>query len=125
MTWDPGSVQCNGAQSTSWPSRIKACESGFEGPLREGFFNGTTKRIIKELVIDIPASEYVRKELELPQLTRSSLHTKSRNAAPASFSLSKPNQEASCQQRKAYCVVTALTMLIGHENLCVSPIRLP
>ena len=126
MMWDPGPAQCNEAlqdKSASWPLEIKACGTGFENPLCEGFFDGTTKSIIEELANDIPALEYVRNDAEAAPADSQWACIRSRAMLHRLLSLRKPNQQGSLQERKAHCVITALIMLMGYENLCVSPLR--
>jgi hypothetical protein len=126
LTWDPGPVECNGAlqvKSACWPPEIKTCGSGFEIPLREGFFDGPARTIIAELVIDIPALEYVRNDAEAPPADSQWACIRSRAMLHRLLSLEKYSGQASFQERKVQCVITALAMLMGYENLCVSPIR--
>jgi hypothetical protein len=126
MTWDPGPARCNqalGIGSASWTSDIKAFGSGFENPLQEGFFDGASRKIIQELVIDIPALEYIRNDAGGPPADSQWACIRSRALLHRLLSLQVISRQPSFQEWKVNCVITALVMLMGYENLCVSPIR--
>ena len=128
LTWDPGSARCNRElqdKSASWPAETKASGSGFQSPLREGFFDGTTRAIIEELVDDIPALEYVRNDAEAAPANSQWACIRSRAILHRLMSVRTPGQQASLQEQKVHCVIVALIKLLGYENLCVAPIRYP
>ena len=128
MMWDPGPMQCYRAlqdKSTSWPARIKACGNGFESAMREGFFDGIAKRIIEELVNDIPALEYVRSNAEIVPADSQWVCIRSRAILHRLMSLETPTWQAPLQERKVHCVISTLIKLLGYENLCITPIRYP
>lgn len=126
MTWDPGPRLNNRIlrlKSAEWPSETKGFGSGFENPLREGFFDGPTKKVIEELVVDIPALEFVRNDAGAPPVDSQWACVRSHALLHRLLSLHAISGQASSQEWKVHCIITALAMLLGYENLCVSPVR--
>jgi hypothetical protein len=101
----------------------QAFGGGFESPLHEGFFDGVAKKIIEELVIDIPTLESIRNDARAYPADSQWACIRSRAVLHRLCSLQVISGQTSSQEWKAHCVITALAMLIGYENLCVSLFR--
>lgn len=105
MTWDPGSMIVNeslGVKSASWPPQIKAFGKGFEDPLQEGFFDGSTRTVIEEQLIDIPALEYVWNNAEAPPVDSQWACVRSQAFLHRLLSLQGIGEQASLQERKGW-----------------------
>ena len=125
-SWDPGPLH-----QTPWvelklalqTSKDRIYGTGFDDALRDGFFNRSTTRIIEELLVDMQALEFVRKDKHpLPSdiewacfRCRAYLHRL--------LSLPRPDKDSPLQQCRIYCVTTTLLITFCYECTYVSAVR--
>jgi hypothetical protein len=126
MSWDPGPLH-----SMRWAqlkpvlelSKAKVRGIGFDDALSDGFFDISTTIIIEELLVDIQALEFIRKEVNPLPSDLQWACTRNRAYLHRLLSLPRPDKLSSLQQCRIYCVTTTLLIIFCYECTYVSALR--
>jgi hypothetical protein len=126
MTWDLGPLHNLRWAQLKVPlqlAKAKVLGIGFDDALCDGFFDIPTTSIIEELLVDIQALEFIRREV-IP-LSSDLEWACSRNRAYIHrlLSLPRPDKNSSVRQCRIYCVTMTLLLIFCYECTYVSALR--
>lgn len=114
LTWDLGplhNLRWSQLKPALQLSTDKALGLGFDDALVDGFFDIPMTTIIEELVVDIQALEFIRKQVNPLPSDLQWACTRSRAYTHRLLSLSRPDKDSSPQHLRIYCVTTTLVLV--------------